>query len=154
MEEFFATIFEWFGSMSFYSTDLGDHLRGFDITCSDYIGTPWYVIIGWSMIGITLFSYSLQYHLIDSPRFNRKGHWWLVSLFIFTLSFLVAFFVPYNSIQAEDYCQDLTITTSDILGFGLSVALWSLLLFMLISSFNPWIRRFSINCRNTTFWKP
>ena len=153
MEEFFATIFEWFGTNPFYSTDLGDHLRGFDITCTDYIGTHYYVIIGWIIIGITFFNYSLQYHIIDSPRFNRKHHWWLIALTISLLSFLVAFLIPFNAIEASDYCIDLNITTSDIIGFGISVSIWSFLLFLFISSI-PWIRSLSTNCRNTTFWKP
>jgi hypothetical protein len=50
MKEFFASLYEWFGLMPLYSTDMGDQLRGWDITCTDYIGTPWYVYIGWIMI--------------------------------------------------------------------------------------------------------
>jgi len=32
MKEFFASIYEWFGLFPLYSRDLGDHLRGWDIT--------------------------------------------------------------------------------------------------------------------------
>lgn len=153
MEEFFASIFEWFGTNPFYSTDLGDHLRGWDITCSGYIATHYYVIIGWSMIAITLLAYSLQYHIIDSPRYSYKRHWWITALIIFMLTYLVAFLIPFNSYQSVDYCTDLNISTTDIFGFGFSVSIWSFILFILISSV-PWIRSLSINCRNTTFWKP
>jgi hypothetical protein len=99
MKEFFASIYEWFGLFPLYSRDLGDHLRGWDITCSDYIGTPWYSYIGWLMLIITLFIYALQYHMIDHPRYNKKIHWWLSALTIVLLNFFTAVLIPYNSIQ-------------------------------------------------------
>jgi len=153
MDKFFASLYEWFGMMPLYSRDLGDHLRGWDITCTDYIATPWYVYIGWIMLILTSLSYALQYHIIDSSRFNKRNHWWLNALLIFILNFLIAFSIPYNSFQAGDYCKDLIFSTSDCLGFGLSNAIWSLILFTIITTI-PLIRRFSTNCRHTTFWKP
>ena len=75
MKDFFASLYEWFGLMPLYSTDMGDQLRGWDITCTDYIDTPWYVNIGWLMIITTSFIYALQYHIIDSPRWKNKIHW-------------------------------------------------------------------------------
>jgi hypothetical protein len=153
MNDFFASVYEWFGLIPFYSRDLGDHLRGWDITCTDYIGTSWYIYVGWIMISMTSFFYALMYHVIDSPRFNRRTHWWMIAGVVFVLNFLIAFAIPFNSIQAGDYCQQLNITTADCLGFGLSNALVSIVVFTIISSI-PLIRRVSRNCRNTTFWKP
>lgn len=153
MVNFFASLYEWFGLMRLYARDLGDFLRGWDITCTNFIATPWYVYIGWTMIILTSFSYALQYHIIDNSRFNKRRHWWLIAFLIFILNFLIAFSIPYNSIQAGDYCKDLTISTSDCLGFGLSNAIWSLILFLIITTI-PLIRKFSTNCRHTTFWKP
>jgi hypothetical protein len=152
MKEFFAGLFEWWGLWP-YSKDLGDHLRGFDITCTDYIGTPWYIYIGIAMILVTGFFYSLQYHIIDSPRFMRRKHWWINALIIVGLNFLIAFILPYNSLQSDDYCNQLHFTAFDCVVFGLSSAAWSLLLYGIISSI-PLFRRFSTNCRQTTFWKP
>jgi hypothetical protein len=153
MEEFFASLYEWFGIIPFYSTDMGDLLRGWDDTCTDYVGTHWYVLIGWFMIFSTGLFYALQYHIIDSSRLKSKTHWWLFSLIIVLLNFLVAFLIPYNSIQASDYCYELNISVSDCIGFGLSNAVWSFILFTVITS-TPIFRRFSTNCRYTTFWKP
>lgn len=153
MEEFFASLYEWFGLNPLYSTDMGDQLRGWDITCTDYIGTPWYVIIGWIMISSTAVFYALQYHIIDSSRWKNKAHWWLFALIIVLVNFLVAFLIPYNSIQAGDYCNQLNISVSDCVGFGLSNAVWSFILFAVITTI-PVFRRFSNNCRHTTFWKP
>ena len=153
MEEFFASIYEWFGLNPLYSTDMGDQLRGWDITCTDYIGTPWYVIIGWIMILSTAVFYILQYHIIDSSRWKNKAHWWLFALIIVLVNFLVAVLIPYNSTQAGDYCNQLNISVSDCIGFGLSNAVWSFILFAVITTI-PVFRRFSNNCRHTTFWKP
>ncbi len=132
---------------------MGDQLRGWDITCTDYISTPWYVYIGWIMIIITVFIYALQYHIIDNSRVNKRGHWWIFALVIVFINFIVAFTIPFNSIQAGDYCNQLNLSVSDCIGFGFSNAIWSFLLFILISTV-PLIRSLSTNCRHTTFWKP
>lgn len=153
MKEFFASIYEWFGLLPLYSRDLGDHLRGWDITCSEYIGTPWYNYIGSSMIIVTLLFYALQYHIIDSARFNSKQHWWIIALFIVIVNFLIAFVIPFNSLRAGDYCNQLYFTTSDCVGFGFSNAFWSFILFLLLTSFK-YPKYLSINCSHTTFWKP
>lgn len=153
MKQFFAGLYEWWGLISFYATDLGDHLLGYDITCSDYVATPWYLYIGLSMLSVTILFYLVQYHIIDSSRFNKKFHWWLVALMIFALNFVIAFSIPFNSLQTENYCSQLFFSEADCLGFGLSNAIWSFFLFVIITSI-PVTRPFSVNCRHTTFWKP
>lgn len=153
MIDIFSSLYEWFGLMPLYSTDMGDHLRGWDITCTDYIGTPWYVYIGWIMIITTSFIYSLQYHIIDNSRWNKKHHWWIFAIVIVGLNFLIAFTIPLNTINAGDFCNQLNLSFSDCIGFGLSNSVWSFIFFIILST-NPLIRRFSKNCRNTTFWKP
>jgi hypothetical protein len=150
---FFASLYEWFGLIPLYSRDMGDQLRGWDITCTDYIATPWYVNIGWIMIILTGFIYALQYHILDSSTWNKKRHWWIFALLIFALNFLIAFAIPFNTIQSGNFCNTLILTVSDCIGFGISNALWSFILFLIISS-NPLIRKNSDNCRHTTFWKP
>ena len=153
MTEFFASLYEWFGLLPLYSRDLGDHLRGWDITGSGYIGTPWYNYIGWLMIIVTMLFYALQYHIIDSSRFNKKHHWWIFALLIVLINFLIAFSIPFSSFQAGDYDSQLILSVSDCIGFGFSNAMWSFILFLVISTI-PIIRGFSNNCRHTTFWKP
>jgi len=153
MKEFFASIYEWFGLFPLYSRDLGDHLRGWDITCSDYIGTPWYSYIGWLMFIITLFIYALQYHMIDHPRYNKKIHWWLSALTIVLLNFFTAVLIPYNSIQSGEYCSQLNFSVSDCIGFGFSNSLVSFIFFIFLTSFK-YPKYFAINCSRTTFWNP
>ena len=131
MRDFFASLYEWFGLIPFFSTDLGEHLRGFDITCSDYLGTPLYVYVGWIMIGLTVGFYILQYYVINSSRFNKRVHWWIIALAMIGLNFLIAFTWSFNHLQAGDYCTQLKISTADCVGFGISNAIWSLILFLL-----------------------
>jgi len=153
MTDFFASLYEWFGLMPLYNTDMGDLLRGWDITCTGFIGTPWYVYIGWIMIIFTGLIYALLYHIIDSPRWMKKSHWWLFALLNVILNFLIAFTIPFNIVTSGDYCVQLILSVSDCIGFGFSNALWGFILFIIISSI-PYIRQYSRNCRNTTFWKP
>lgn len=153
MEEFFASLYEWFGVNPLYKTDMGDYLRGWDITCSCYCDTQWYVLIGWTMIAITVFSYALQYHIVDDSRFNKKQHWWIMALIIVVLNFLFAFLVPFNTVQSGDFCNELNLTVADCIGFGFSNAVWSFILFIIITSFK-YPRYLGTNTRFTTFWKP
>lgn len=154
MRDFFASLYEWFGLIPFYSTDLGEHLRGYDITCSDYMGTPLYVYIGWIMIALTVFFCFLQYRIINSPRFNKRVHWWIIALVIVVINFLIAFTLPFNDLQSADFCNQLKISIADCVGFGISNAIWSLILFLLLTSF-PLPRRWAgHNMTDTTFWKP
>jgi hypothetical protein len=153
MIDFFASLYEWFGLNPLYKTDLGDLLRGWDSTCTGFIDSPWYTYIGIIMILITVLMYAFQYHIKDSSGFNKKHHWWLMSLIIITLNFFIAFIIPFNIIQANNYCQDLSLSVADCLGFGFSNAIWSFLLFVLIST-PPLFRKLSHNCRETTFYRP
>jgi len=154
MTDLFAALYEWFGLFSFYSRDLGDHLRGWDILCEAYSGTPLYVIVGWLMIGVTLAVYALKYHgPFDRAGFSRKHHVWLMALIAAGVNFLIAFLLPYNAILAGDHCPDLLLSVFDCIGFGLSNALWSIILFAIATSL-PFPRRLSTNSSHSTFWKP
>jgi hypothetical protein len=153
MMDFFAGLYEWWSLLPFYSTNFADHLRGYDITCTNYNGRPIYTIVGAFMILSTLIIYGIQYHGIDSPRWIKRKYWWITALFIVILNFIIAFVIPFISINAGDYCKQLKITSLDCIGFGFSNAIWSLILYTIITSV-PWIRAFSTNSRHTTFWKP
>lgn len=154
MNDFFAALYEWLGLVSFYSVDLGDYLRGWDIMCDGETGTHYYILVGWTMVFVTMAVYTIKYHwLLDRSGFSRKHHVWLMAMTVAVLNFLIAFLIPYNAIQVGDYCPDLHMTTLDCIGFGLSNALWSIILFALITSL-PFPRRLSTNSSHSTFWKP
>lgn len=153
MIDFFASLYEWFGTLPFYTEDFVYLLRGWDSTCTDFIDSPWYTYIGIIMIIITSLIYAFQYHIIDSSGFNKKHHWWLMSLIIIGLNFFIAFIIPFNIIQSDNYCSQLNLTVADCLGFGFSNAIWSFILFLLIST-PPILRKLSNNCSETTFYRP
>ena len=153
MKEFFSWLYQFGGLIRFYSNDLHKHLRGYDITCTEYSGTPWYLEIGLSMLGVTVLTYILQYHVVNSPRYNKKTHWWLWALSMALLNFLIAYGAVSNTKRTLNYCSQLTITYSDCFGFALSNAIWSLIIYAALTS-TPFLRQFSTNGRHTTFWKP
>lgn len=150
---FCASLYEWFGLNPLYSKDLGEHLRGFDITCTNYFGSHWYSIIGLTMIGVVVFIYLLQYHILDSFKFDKRYHWWIFALIIVVVNYLIAFTIPYNAIHSNDYCNELILSTTDCFGFGFSNALWSFIFYILLTSFK-YPKHLANNTRYTTFWKP
>lgn len=153
LQRFLAHLFEWFGLIPFYSKDLSEYLKGRDFTCSDYLGTPWYEYFALIMIGLTGVMYVLQYYIIDSSVYNKREHWWFVAFVNAFVNFLVSATILYYTVDQTIYCAQLTITTSDCLGFALSDAIWSVVVYALISSI-PVIRRFSRHSKYTTFWTP
>ena len=153
MNDFFSSLYEYGGMFRFFNTDLGDHLRGFDVTCSNYESTPWYTYVGCGMLAMTALAYLVQYHVIDSSRYNSKRSWWMTVSILFALNFMLAFAIALNAIHSPEICKQLHITGGDLAGFGLANALWAFLLYVLLTSL-PWIRRASTNCKYTTFWKP
>jgi len=150
MTDFFASAYEWFGVMPLYSKGMMERLRGWDVTCTDYIASPIYTYAAWCTIGSVLFIYALQYHILDSSRGNKKLHLWLYALSVVAVNFLGACLYTNSLVQSDDFCPSDNLSVSDCLGFGFSNALWSFILFLFITSV-PWPRGFSTNCRHTTF---
>jgi hypothetical protein len=152
MMDFFASIFEWWGINPLYAGDLGVHLRGYDLH-GHYDGTPWYIYLGWSMIGLTLLTFALFYVIIDKEKFKRAWHWWIMALVLFIINFSIGFTIPYNDLNGGTINKTLHINTADCLGFAFSIAFWSLILLAFLTIL-PLRKAISNNCRNTTFWKP
>lgn len=147
MTDFIAMIYEWFG----YRTDLGEHLRGYDVTCTGFLGPDLYLQIFTYMILTNLILYVLMYVIIDriTSNFSTKVSWWITALIGVLISFGIAFSLP-ETIQA---CGHLNFNSGDLFLYGLANAWWSLVTFALLTSF-PIPRNFSTNSRLTTFWKP
>jgi len=144
MKEFFAHLYEWFGLVHIYSRDLGDFLRGWDYACVGYFAIPWYFYIGFSMIVVTGLIFGLQYDLIDSKRFRSREHWELAALIVVICNFLIAFSIPFVAILKKMHCAQLDISVSDCIFFGLSVAVWSFVLFSILSGIQHIIDRRTI----------
>ena len=140
-------IYEWFG----YSTPLGQHLRGWDITCSGYLGPDLYFQTFITMLGINIFLFILMYLVVDriTAKYSSKSSWWITALIGAAANFGIAYSLP----GTIPNCVELVFGGSDLLMFGIANAVWSLIVFALFTSFS-FPRNFSTNCRLTTFWKP
>ena len=147
MTDFIAMIYEWSG----YATDLGDHLRGLDTTCTGFIGTDLYFQVFIMMLLVNLGLFIIMYFIIDrfTAKFSSKLSWWITALIAAFINFGIASSLP-NTVEI---CNQLHFNGSDLMLFGFANALWSLVTFSLLTSF-PLLRNFSTNCRLTTFWKP
>ncbi|MGN7986144.1 hypothetical protein ACTJKC_02330 [Pedobacter sp. 22226] len=147
MTDFIAMIYEWFG----YQTDLGTHLRGWDITCDSFSGSNLYLEIFLVMIAISFGLFALMYLIIDrfTARFSSKLSWWITALVGAIMNFGIAFSLP----TTIDRCDQLNFGRTDLMLFGTANAFWGLVCFALLTSFS-FPRSFSTNARLTTFWKP
>ena len=133
MKEIFARLYEWFGSIPFYSKDMDDYLRGLDFACTGYFAIPWYLYVGLVMIIITVLIFALQNDIIDSRRYKKAGHWGLAAARIVLFNFFFAAAIPFIALQNNAYCSRLKLSVADCIGFGVDNALWSLILFVIIS---------------------
>lgn len=146
--DWIAWIYETFST---YSRDMGEHLRGWDITCTDYMGTFYYGWLFWAWIGIVIFTLLLYYKIIDSPRLVRALYLWLFLLGGMLISFIVGYGIASYTTQPGNYCPELVITGGDQVSVGLTQAILTLLLSFGLSFV---ARHFSTNCRNTTPFHP
>jgi LPXTG-motif cell wall-anchored protein len=153
VNDFFNALYEFFGLMPLYSSDMAYALSGTD-PCTNDNGTQWLTIIGLIMIGIVFLTYFIFYHLINSAGFNKVKHWWLVAFIMVMFNFIIGFTISFNIYTYAESCGKLgTIVFADSVSFGFVNALWSILIYIFLTTL-PWPRRMSSNCSETTFWRP
>jgi len=135
MKDFFAHLYEWFGLIPLYSKDLSDFLKGWDYACVGYYALHWYFFIGMMMIILTGLIFALQYDLISGTRFKKREHWELAALVVFICNFVIAFIVPFVAEETKYHCSQLKLSVLDCVFFGLSNAVWGLILFIILTIF-------------------
>ncbi|TSJ36557.1 hypothetical protein FO440_22270 [Mucilaginibacter corticis] len=149
-------MFDWLYSIGkdihFITGDMLTHLKGFDIRCSGYYGTPYATYLAISFLIITLGGIGMQYFAIDSPPKRPVATWWFVELIIAIVNFIAAYFVIGSSISPGHHCKDLMLNGLDVIGVCFFNVLCGLILAMLVTGL-PWIRRMSTNNVFTTFYK-
>lgn len=149
-------MFDWLYSIGkdvhFVTGDMLNHLKGFDLRCSGYYGTPYATYLGMALVVITLGGLGLQYFVIDSPPRRPVGTWWLVALVIAVVNFVTAYFILSSSIAPGHHCKDLMLTGLDVVGVCFFNVVCGLLLGMILTGL-PWIRRMSTNNVFTTFYR-
>lgn len=136
--ELLVTIFE---SLGLYSAanGLGDHLRGLDIKCEDYINQSVYNVVFLCLIIInSLVVINYYYGLFNRVNFTNFLSWLINvlvgSLFLFFIGYLYA----NNDFSTGNYCQELSITHSDCIGFGLTASIFSILWSLILSMVIKW----------------
>jgi hypothetical protein len=148
---FFENIYRWF-----ISSDLAEHLKGWDQAASDYIKTNLFWWVDIATLVIVLLACITYYYFLDHPRQNRWWKWLVVWLLpVAFLNFLIAFGISFNDVIAENISPDLVISWLHCLGFGLTNFVISALFFLIISFVIKLLSKFniypSINCEHSPF---
>ncbi len=151
---------EIFGSLycavfeDFFGLDLANYLWGESSPLSQ---TNQFIGIGFWMFGISLFIVLIYYYAVNHPRLN---HWWGWSIF-FLANAVINFVVGWEWVLKDYYAGKmvtkdpvtqllvpLNISQSNMLCFGVSNMLLSLLAFFIISLIIKW---WSTNCSRAPF---
>lgn len=144
-KDFFSTLYEF--STFLYGKDLALHQYGWNGV--DFEDKSNYVPNGLLLYYLSLFLVVAYYYIIDSPAFSRMWHWgivWLLNaLILYFTSFYFFAYLDYDNGEIAADIMEL-INMSDLQFWGLTNAIYALLLF-LIFSFS--IRWWSVNCSTT-----
>lgn len=148
MGEFFkslyCTLFE-----DFFTTNLGDYLCG--ISSSDQTSNM-FIGIGLWMFGISAVIAVLYYFVFQNPRL---GKWWGWMIFM-GANAIINFFVGWQIVLKDFYAglmvdgngTDLPISEDNILCFGVSNMIISIIVFFIISLIIKWWSR---DCSRSPF---
>ncbi|MDE6258937.1 MAG: hypothetical protein K2M53_11210 [Muribaculaceae bacterium] len=152
MGNFFGSIYCWFES--FFGIELADYLWG---VSSSQSNTNQFIGIGLWMLGISLFTVILYYYIINHPRLCS---WWGWGIFLL-LNAVINFFVGWQWVLADSYEGKmvrmdpstnlevpLNISSSEMLCFGVSNMILSILAFSLFTLCLKW---WSKNCSSAPF---
>jgi hypothetical protein len=127
ISEFLITLFE---SLGLYSSQngLSEHLRGLDIKCEQgYIRQSIYSMVFLSLFIINaIIVINYYYGVLNRIPFNRFL-WWIINVLVGSgIMFFISFLYANNDLVTHNICQDLSVTTSDCLGFGATSAIFSI----------------------------
>ncbi len=152
MGEFFGNIYCWLED--FFGLELANYLWG--QTALEQLSNM-YIGIGLTMLLISLAIVVCFYYVINHPRFNN---WWGWLIFL-GINAVVNFFVGWQWVLKDYYdgkmvalekttgkVVDLSIFPSDILAFGVTNMIDSIIAFVVISYIIKW---WSTNCSRAPF---
>jgi phosphoglycerol transferase MdoB-like AlkP superfamily enzyme len=140
--------------LPFYGSDAAGFLAG-GVASNGEAYPHWYLITFVCLLFSVGIIFLLQYKLLDSPRRVTKLHWWMYGAILMSVNFLCALLPTVSAFHADNYDTEIytMLTVPDLVAFALSNALWSIILYAVLTSI-PVVRTISVNGRNTTFWKP
>lgn len=152
MGEFFGSIYCWFED--FFGLELADYMWGYkavDVTTNQFIG------IGITMLAISFAMVIAYYYVVNHPRLNN---WWGWLIFL-GINAVINFIVGWQWLQKDYYDNKmvtidpatnqlipLNIGESEILCFGVSNMILSIIAFILFSFIFKW---WSSNCSRAPF---
>ncbi|MEL6941948.1 MAG: hypothetical protein AAFO82_04715, partial [Bacteroidota bacterium] len=103
-----------------------------------------YATVGIVTTLIATLAFVSFYYIINSPKFNKSIHWFWMLLVTGVISTIFAIFHPKVKFDFLDY----EVYFSDYLPFAVTVLIYSVLLFVLLSIVG---KRWSSNCSVTPF---
>lgn len=152
MGEFFGSIYCWFED--FFGLELADYLWGISSPLSE---TNSFIGIGLTMFGISLAMVLIYYYAVNHPRLNN---WWGWGIFL-AINAIVNFIVGWQWVLNDYYDgkmvtidpssnlqTPLSIGKSELLYFGVSNMLLSVLLYVIFTFIFKW---WSTNCSKAPF---
>lgn len=152
MGQFFGSIYCWFED--FFGVNLADYLWG---ETSPLSTTNSFIGIGLTMLGISLAVAVTYYYVVNHPKLSN---WWGWAIFL-VINAGINFLVGWQWVLREYYKgkmvginpatnseEALYITKSDMLCFGVSNMILSILAFVIISFIIKW---WSTNCSRAPF---
>lgn len=152
MGELFGDLYCWLED--FFGLELADYLWG--LSSPQQTGNM-FIGIGMTMLCITFVLAIVYYYLLDHPRLNN---WWGWSIFL-TVNAFLNFVVGWQWVLKDYYDGlmvkissetgkeiDLPISESDILAFGVTNMINSIIAFIIFSYIIKW---WSTNCSRAPF---
>ena len=152
MSEIFGSIYCWLED--FFGLELANYLWG---QSSPEQQSVMFIGIGMSMLGLSLLFMILFYYVIDHPKLNN---WWGWLIFLITnavINFIVGWqwvlkdyyegiMVKISAVTGEK--EDLLISETDMLAFGVTNMIDSIIAFIVFSYCFKW---WSTNCSRAPF---
>lgn len=138
ISDFFITLFE---SLGLYSSanGLGEHLRGLDVQCNDFTNQSIYNIVFLCIFIINLvIVLNYYYGVFNRVNFTNFLSWFLNILTGSLIIFFIAFLYANNDFVTGNFCPDLSISSSDCVGFGVTAAIFSLVWSFILSVCIKW----------------
>lgn len=152
MGEFFGSIYCWFED--FFGLELAEYMWG---TSSPLSQNNSFIGIGFTMLGISLAVVLIYYYAVNHPRLNN---WWGWLIFL-GINAVINFIVGWQWVLKDSYDNKmvgidpstnlqvpLNIGESEILCFGVSNMILSILVFIIFSFILKW---WSTNCSRAPF---
>lgn len=151
MRDFIASIYELF--ISLYGSDAAQHLYGFD--GSTFTNNSLYLDV---FIPTTFgcLAIVVSYYIIwNSPRWNKWYHWLIIGFIIFVIGYLTGSNLLGIDVSEGLVADDLEITNSDVMGFGIASGIVSFIEFIFFSGIILLIaRKSSLNIAHNTKYTP